>query len=399
MKLAICVLLLANVVAHAAPARHAGDLPSALVWDKLKGDCPASLDWASLQGKVVVIAFRDLFPGIAEWKSLTEKFRGQSAIFLLVSTGSEFLLDQEVTQNSYLGCILIDEGKTNARDFGSPAYQDPTVVIDDRGFIAGWAVDGVDGVDTAVGALLKHKIPSDLAESVDPEKPQSSERETRTGPPSLAVQISLAVNDQAAKEGSIVTTYAQRVMSFGSGRFVATNQSLRSIICFLWETPAARVSFPEELDIRKYDVIANMPLSDDVLVRTLVQEAIENRFGLRIEKETRSMRVYALTAARSSSPYMQPSKEGSIRLSTEGEGLMKGTAAEIEDIASEFEHIVEAPVIDQTGVKGQYDYFVSSKLPGAEAAFDMANQLGLKLTRIEQPMEMLVVTAQQVSPK
>jgi uncharacterized protein (TIGR03435 family) len=393
MKLAIHILLLAGVVTFAAPPKRAGDLPPALVWDKLKGECPASLDWASLRGKVVVLAFRDLSPGIADWKSLTEKFQGQSVIFLLVSSGSEFLLDQEVEQNSYSGCMLVDDKNANARNFGAPVYLDPTVMVDERGFIAGWAGDGVDA---AVVALLKYEVPADLSETLAPLKPQLSERDAQTRPaPSLAVHISLA----AKPISGLITSIDEPAMTFGDGLFVATNQSLRSIICFLWETPTTHVSFPDNLDDRTYDMVANMPLNDAVLVRTLVQEAVENRFGLRIEKETRLIRGYSLTAIQDSSSHMRPSKEGSIRLSTVSEWSMRGTAAEIKDIASEFEDIVEAPVIDQTGVKGKYDYFVSSKQQGTEAALDMADQLGLKLTKIEQPMEMLVVAAQQVNPK
>jgi uncharacterized protein (TIGR03435 family) len=49
------------------------------------------------------------------------------------------------------------------------------------------------------------------------------------------------------------------------------------------------------------------------------------------------------------------------------------------------------PVIDQTGLTGRYDYFVSTKLQGQESAFDIARQLGLALQKTEQPIEMLTV--------
>jgi len=55
-------------------------------------------------------------------------------------------------------------------------------------------------------------------------------------------------------------------------------------------------------------------------------------------------------------------------------------------------------VVEQTGLKGKYDYFAASKLH-AEAGFDMAHQLGLTLTKAEQPIEILVVASQQANPK
>jgi uncharacterized protein (TIGR03435 family) len=189
------------------------------------------------------------------------------------------------------------------------------------------------------------------------------------------------------------------VFEIGSGRYVTLNRPLREIIFDLWEIPTARISFPENLPNQNYDVVARMPLNDDALVRKLVQEAVASRFGLRIEKETRALPAYVLTTGNASSPYLQLSKTGTTQSSMGGEGFMSGTAAKSEDIASEFEQMLEAPVIDETGLKGVYDYFASSPHHGVEAMVDMANQLGLTLSKTERPIEILVVTAQQSGPK
>ena len=118
MKRTIAELVMFAVIVCAAPAKRAGDLPPDLVWDKLKGSCPPSLDWASLRGKVVVAAFRGLhFLQIADWKPLAETVASQSAIPLLIYSGSEFLLDQELAQMPFSGCVLFDEKEANARAF------------------------------------------------------------------------------------------------------------------------------------------------------------------------------------------------------------------------------------------------------------------------------------------
>jgi hypothetical protein len=51
------------ILAGAASAQRAGELPPALSWEKLKGNCPSSLEWASLRGNLVVISIQDMFPG------------------------------------------------------------------------------------------------------------------------------------------------------------------------------------------------------------------------------------------------------------------------------------------------------------------------------------------------
>ena len=52
---------------------------------------------------------------------------------------------------------------------------------------------------------------------------------------------------------------------------------------------------------------------------------------------------------------------------------------------------LQTPVINETQLKGKYDYSVSSKLSEPEFAFDLAHQLGLELTKVSRPIEMLVV--------
>jgi uncharacterized protein (TIGR03435 family) len=78
-------------------------------------------------------------------------------------------------------------------------------------------------------------------------------------------------------------------------------------------------------------------------------------------------------------------------MSRVGQGSIIGTAQAMPDIARTFEDMLSIPVIDETGWQGKYNYSVSSKLTGSEAAFDMANQLGLELTEVKRPIEMLVM--------
>ena len=389
MKLAIGLLFIAAVLPGAATPPRAGDLPPALSWDKLKGNCPSSLDWASLRGNTVVISIRDMLPDdIAGWKRLAETFQGQSAIFLLSFSGSEFLLDQALEQSSYTGCVLFDEKKANSRSFGAARYSDTVVVVDDRGFIAGFGRNWDSAsVEPVVLSLLMHQPPAGLAESAQRPRSQQS-RSFAPGAieepaPSTDVHISLADKMERRALGEV----------FGEpGRYASTNQPLRNIIFDLWEMPPTRISFPKTLDDTRYDVLAIMALNDEALMRTLVKEAIEKHFGLRIEKETRLMRVYALTAARNPASHLQPAKEGEVKSSGGREGFESATAGEMKYIASNLEEMLGVPVIDQTGLTGKYDYFISTRLHGPEEAFDMARQLGLTLTEIEQPIEMLVVT-------
>jgi len=118
---------------------------------------------------------------------------------------------------------------------------------------------------------------------------------------------------------------------------------------------------------------------------------VEWQFGLVVEKEERTERVYMLTPLQKRSPKLQPAINGEKWMCGGGQGSIIGTAQAMPDIARAFEGLLNAPVIDGTGLKGKYNYSALSKLSESEAAFDLAHQLGLALTEAERPIEMLVV--------
>ncbi len=78
-------------------------------------------------------------------------------------------------------------------------------------------------------------------------------------------------------------------------------------------------------------------------------------------------------------------------MSGRAEGSLIGTAQTMQQVALMFESLLKVPVIDATGLKGNYNYSASSKLHESEAVFELAHQLGLELTPEDRPTEMLVV--------
>jgi uncharacterized protein (TIGR03435 family) len=161
------------------------------------------------------------------------------------------------------------------------------------------------------------------------------------------------------------------------------------IILDLWNTPLTRIALPEKLPEGNYTVTAYMPGVDREFLLQLVRDEVERHFGFHLEKEVRTAKVYLLTALEDPSPQLRPSVSGD-ESSGGGQGEIVGTARAMCDIASAFEDILRAPVIDETALKGAFDYSASSKLPEPDATFDLAHQLGLKLTEAERPIEILV---------
>jgi len=379
MKTCAGVMWLIAALAGAAGAQHKGDTPPELVWTKLKGACPASLDWASLGGKVVALWFDPgpFFPDeVTDLNKVARKFQGEQVLFLRVVDGSEFLIDQALEQGASEDCYLLDSDSVNARNFelGSlPA----TVVIDQLGIIAGYSRGDPE---QPIRSVLDRQPETGLAEALPHSKPYDPAN-------GLDDSVSYDVHISPATQGE------RRVMDAGGpDRYITRNQPLKLIILFLWPTAQYRIEFPEHLDERYYDVTAHIPVGDREVLVQLVKDAVQAHFGLSIAKEERVSTVYLLKAlADASSPHLQAAKEGEPRMSGGGQGSISGTAMPMQDIAGEFGALLNVPVIDGTGLKGNFNYSVSTNLSGAEAAFDMAHQLGLDLVKAERPIEMLVV--------
>ena len=378
MKFCVRMLSVFGVLAALAVGQHAGDSPPALVWDKLKGNCPASLDWASLRGSAVVISVGsdDVFPEeVTEWTEVLQKFRGEPVLFFQVVTGSEFLLDQALRTTAYAGCVLLDRDQANRDDFQLPRSR-RTVVVNQQGVIAGYSFDPDEH---SIRAVLDRKIETGLA-AVPPQPKPYDPVERATPLPSYEVQISPA------------TSGAPRALDQGwPDRYISLNESIKVIISDLWHTPMPRISFPATFDERSYDITSHIPLADGDLLRRLVREAVEGHFGLRIEKELRTEHVYLMKATKESSSQLQPAREDDDDMSGGGQGSIIGTAQTMQNVASAFEGLLNTPVMDETGLKGKYNYSASSALRQPDAALEMAHQLGLELIPADRPIEMLIV--------
>src|ERR1035441_2923691 len=112
-----------------------------------------------------------------------------------------------------------------------------------------------------------------------------------------------------------------------------------------------RPTFPEKLAEGNYDVTTDMPGIDREPLLQLIREAVERQFGLRIEREERTERVYMLTTLRNPSPQLQPAISGEEWMCGGGQGSIIGTAQTMQDIARAFEGLLNVPVVDRKSTR------------------------------------------------
>jgi len=172
--------------------------------------------------------------------------------------------------------------------------------------------------------------------------------------------------------------------------------------------------------------------NEQMMEGPMLQALLEDRFKLKIHRETRAVPVYVLTAAQGGS-LLKPSTEGSctpmpltvpvsalapgqeyckVRVGFKGPSV-DAQGATLTEFSKLLDLVLDRPVIDKTGIAGKFDIHLEfaadaatpNFLPGGDLArlagaasdstgasiFTAMQQLGLKLEPAEGPREFLVI--------
>jgi uncharacterized protein (TIGR03435 family) len=186
---------------------------------------------------------------------------------------------------------------------------------------------------------------------------------------------------------------------------------------------------PAWIDSARYDVNAKPagPQTEEMMNGPMMQALLEDRFKLKVHRETREIPVYALTVAKGGVK-LKPFKEGSctpidfakLTLATldsrvpgvdycRNVGRRTGGIETYDAQGTSLDEFcilqfgrMDRPVINRTGIAGLFDIYLEFA-PGAtdpDAASDPAGpsiftalqqQLGLKLERAQGPGEFIVI--------
>ena len=199
---------------------------------------------------------------------------------------------------------------------------------------------------------------------------------------------------------------------FSRGRYEFGNATTADLIRTAWGVDDDGVAGgPDWLDTDRFDVIATAPAdSTPETLKTMLKGLLEERFHLSVHKDTRAQPVYSVTMGnklrlkksdgveeagcrrpRVSNPISFECRNITMAAFTDGLPRMAGASA----------YLFNYRVVDQTGLKGAWDFSVKwSNNPGAPGRaagnaitlFDaFENQLGLKLKLIKVPTPTVVV--------
>jgi uncharacterized protein (TIGR03435 family) len=219
------------------------------------------------------------------------------------------------------------------------------------------------------------------------------------------------------------------------GRLVMQNFSLKQLILFAYDLPNNQVLGVQGwMDSNHYDIQATTESNPTVkqVEGPMLQGLLEDRFRLKVHRETMERPVYELTVEKGGVK-MQPSKEGSCtaysmdsppplpaqnaprpiycdfpHLSGDGTNwTLDGTGVSVRKLATILSRSgLDRPVIDRTGLTGGFDLrlkwaadtpantlgSVAVDNPTGPSIFTaLKEQIGLKLESAKGPVEILVI--------
>jgi uncharacterized protein (TIGR03435 family) len=235
-----------------------------------------------------------------------------------------------------------------------------------------------------------------------------------------AIALLLLLGQAPAKPAFEVATIKRNVSgedgSIGiepGGRFRAINADVRFMIATMYRPaggprlfPSQIVGLPDWASREKYDMIGKVAdefagLSAAEQFRRMppmVQSLLEDRFKLRLHRETRQMPIYALVVARPkvirTSTVDCRKEPDKCRIQSAG-GHYSAVGLTMNNFLIFLSSTVERVVIDRTGLQGSYDVeFDWSSESGSDkpSLFTaVQEQLGLKLEPDRGPVDVVVI--------
>jgi len=164
------------------------------------------------------------------------------------------------------------------------------------------------------------------------------------------------------------------------GRLAVQNMSLKSLVAAFHNVKEYQVlGGPAWMDGDRFDIAAKMPAEAPATAAALMEAArslLAERFHLVLHEEARPTAGYALVAAKGGLKLKPAAGDGSSNVWT-SKTKMVAVGLTMERLASSLATIVDAPVVDETGIAGAYDFTFEWTLEDGVAP--ALSVLGLKL--------------------
>jgi uncharacterized protein (TIGR03435 family) len=194
-------------------------------------------------------------------------------------------------------------------------------------------------------------------------------------------------------------------------RIILENQTVQTMIEMSYGVHARQIAnAPSWAESQRFDVEGLPDVEGQPNVaqfQEMVRKLLEERFALKFHTDKREMPRYVLTVAKDG-PKMEPTKSAPDALPNErGTGDSTSRTLQMEnvsmgEVAHNLQGALDRPVVDETGLKGKYDFTLRWLREDAPVAADsdsnlpplftaLQEQLGLKVEPSKGDVEMMVI--------
>ena len=243
--------------------------------------------------------------------------------------------------------------------------------------------------------------------------------------PHVLLMLAFSQTFEVASVKPSTSTSGRVTMTSDPGRIRYTNITLKRILLRAYDVKDYQISAPDWLDTLRFDITAKVPVgATNEDIQEMLRDLLATRFKMKIHRESKELSIYALQVAKNG-PKIKPTSIGNpddeqiggmkadegkdgfpvlslnapalIIETRNGRGRITAKEQPIAKVADVLSGQVGRPVIDRTGLIGNYSFVVYFTPENSDAGAEpfifaaLQEQLGLRLEAGKGPVEMLVI--------
>lgn len=345
----------------------------------LQADRPELKSLSELKGKVLVLEFwgswcEPCVQNIPHFNELAEKMKDKPVQFIAITDEDSEDVERFLKKTPIKGWIGIDTDKSAFKAFrirGRPN----TIIIDAKGNLVLKTYPSrisVEGLDAIIAGKLD-AIPQADPASVTPDK----------GGAHSLIEARIARSETKTGTSSSVSQC----------EITAHNVTIAWMLGEAYHIPANRVKLARALDGQgNYDVSIRLPYDASDRFQAFAQQTMNIALGVKARIERQQCDVLLLKKVKAAAPGINKAAPGSKISSTYGMGKIVATSQDFSSFSRSLEMILATPIIDETGLKGPYDYSLTWNSTDKEGLKkSLATQLGMELVPARRSIDVLAV--------
>lgn len=390
-----CAVVLAACLLIRAEANELkiGDRPPPLGLEKLLQAPPdAQPSWETLKGKVVVLEFwatwcAPCIAAIPHLNELADRFKDEPVQFIAITDEDEKIVGPFLSKKPIHAWVGLDTDRSIFKAYGIEGIPH-TVIVDLKGEIAVRTYPTML-MERHLEYLLAGKKPA-LILPLQGEKQEIARPSESPGSAAQEQEALFQVLVRANETG-------RGGSRSGKGSLSILGSKVINALSFCHGVNQVRIVTNCDLPDGRFDFIVKTPAKENEVARHLMRQAVETTFGLTINRESRVMDVYLLTAGNPVLEHLTPTASTGGSYTSSGPGKIQGINITLERLAWSLENLLQKPVLDETNLTDRYDFELKWEAKEREQpdperlAKAMREQLGLELTPARRPVEVLVV--------